>query len=418
MKKQYRIILVVLLLTGVVYYVKTSGLLLNPYQKDGVYISSNLLKYYSFYDPKKEEYYRNSRDDFIQMLKNCNDDEEFVDKVNTYFERLNSPHTKLNNRQQSFWWLFKYFPNIPGDEKTNSQYYMKHIASQPEIKEIYRTYLEKPMYSSMESKQKNLQMEDLIKGKVAYIHMASFSGNQIEKDKEQLFAYLKRVQYYPTLILDVRDNGGGNSNYFVELLSMLVNKSTKLDMYLLFRDRFYINEYRVIPFKENPQMHKEVAKLLEKQYPHSAKYILDKYNACNAGTINIDPSVDSIHYKGNIYILVNGNTGSSATYFATYVKGVKLGTVVGEETTPEGIGIDSASFVLPQTKLLWRMHYELSITPQVSFAKDGYMTDSILVPDILTGDATRYLKKNGQVDIERDQCIQKVLKLEHIQGTS
>lgn len=59
-KKYYIILLGILILAGVGYYVQSSELFLNPYQKDAAFISSNLLKYYTFSDSNTEEYYKDN----------------------------------------------------------------------------------------------------------------------------------------------------------------------------------------------------------------------------------------------------------------------------------------------------------------------------------------------------------------------
>lgn len=357
-------------------------------------------------------------------MKDCADDEEFINKANAYLSSLKSSHTRVLNRDWSYEMMYDFFPNLTKEGEKNPYAYVQAIAEKPEVKSVYQDYLQKKSKNSSPSSPtaspektfSNLHMEDVIPQKVAYIHIQSFGSNHMEQDREPIYSYLQKVKDYPVLILDVRDNGGGDTDYLNLFLPELMSQPLHMEIYTLFRDRFSANEYvdPLISIQDHSTIKKKIEAILEEQYPHSKDYMLGKYHVCNVMDKELEAYPNSIHYKGHIYILNNEATASAAGYTGMFIKMGNLGTIVGRNTAAECGGMNPAFLVLPNTKLLFRMTSSLSICPKVSYAKDGYMTNNVLYPDVYVRDASRYLKEDGRVDMERDQCIQQVLELENM----
>lgn len=100
---------------------------------------------------------------------------------------------------------------------------------------------------------------------------------------------------------------------------------------------------------------------------------------------------DSNRYKGKLYVLINGASGSMAAVVASFLKGNGRGIFIGEESggTMEGnTSHQSARLVLPNSKIRIAIPL-IKTTNAVAFAKgrgvepDYYVTPKI--DDILKG---------------------------------
>jgi C-terminal processing protease CtpA/Prc len=98
----------------------------------------------------------------------------------------------------------------------------------------------------------------------------------------------------------------------------------------------------------------------------------------------IKPTVNPLRFNGNLYVLIDGNTGSTAVDFAGIVKYYKLGILVGQETgdTMASYG-DILSFKLPNSQLAGMIackYYEIPGTTNDNAAQgvqpDHYIANS------------------------------------------
>jgi len=92
------------------------------------------------------------------------------------------------------------------------------------------------------------------------------------------------------------------------------------------------------------------------------------------------------HFKGNLYVLINGGTFSAAAILASNLKGLKRGVFVGEETGGASNGTVAgkmALFKLPESKL--KIHFGLAyIQPHYHSGASGHgvMPDIIFKPTL------------------------------------
>lgn len=208
-----------------------------------------------------------------------------------------------------------------------------------------------------------------LKKDVAYLRISSFlrwHRNRFKQNFETLFDSVFRAlnaKHTKNLILDLRNNEGGDGTG-EKLLSYLMTKPYQL----------YASAE--LKFTGYPA----VASYLEDRkedlfFPDSlvdrtndGLYAFKKaYMPLPAG----EQQPDSNHYKGNLYVLINGASGSMASVVASILKGNGQGVFIGEESGGAMEGATAfygATLVLPNSKI--KVHLGLvKTTRAVPFTK-------------------------------------------------
>jgi hypothetical protein len=165
---------------------------------------------------------------------------------------------------------------------------------------------------------KNIYLSEL-NAKTDILRIRSFDGNEFENGnfRTEILNIFKKIAQKQTknLIIDVRNNAGGGLDYADEVLKYLLNK----------------------PY--------------QKYQISSSSTIREKKKSFTASRF-YEPS-NSYLFSGNVYVLVNEGTFSTAVYLAAHLKNQQIGTLIG--TTCGGAADGSSageftSFTLPNTK--------------------------------------------------------------------
>ena len=153
----------------------------------------------------------------------------------------------------------------------------------------------------------------------------------------QMFAEVK-AQGIRHVAVDLRGNGGGNSLVANEFLRYLPVKSYKEVTY---------------------------------------RWRLGWLILSNDRQTSENEAYDDLTFDGNVYVLTDASSFSSAMMFAEYIKDNRLGTLIGEApgNTPSGYG-DIAIFQMPHSGLL------LHVSTKQFFRADKECADALVEPDI------------------------------------
>lgn len=132
------------------------------------------------------------------------------------------------------------------------------------------------------------------------------------------------------LIIDVRDNSGGNPEYARYVISHLMDK-----------DFVYIEKYKTV---ERLHWNDEANRTRYQWYPY-----------CGIGKFSPEKNV----YTGRLYVLIDGGSTSTAGDFAACLDYYNRATFIGEESgankVVSGGNVFGKDFELPNTKLRVRM---------------------------------------------------------------
>ncbi len=179
---------------------------------------------------------------------------------------------------------------------------------------------------------------------VALIDIDGFSGKHWKRFFRRSFKDIRK-KHIENLVIDLRDNGGGQINDGLNFLSYLIHKPVKVSF-----DR----KPNLIAF--NPKMKmgfgtRITPLLFTFLFPETIKKgRLRHYFICLPKHRNA--------FKGNIYVLINGKSFSMSCIAATYLKYKANATIIGNET---GGNIAGSNAVINGTLCLPNTHTRIFV---------------------------------------------------------
>jgi hypothetical protein len=212
------------------------------------------------------------------------------------------------------------------------------------------------LYKSRNEKErkKGWRLEIMKDPGVAYLRINGFGGGKngeeaVEKmrkfmDKTIATLKKKKIQH---LIFDLRNNGGGWDIHGVELFTYLMKDTTPVRYYRrkhTITDSSEFIKYSDLSPEDRANVKKELIPeadgtfTLKEEYTDDLKLQYPKPN----------------RFTGNIYFLINGGTGSSASEFVAVAHSHRLGVFIGEESGGAYEGDNGGSFLhfdLPNSKI-------------------------------------------------------------------
>lgn len=259
---------------------------------------------------------------------------------------------------------------------------------QKKVKGIAQEDIERACMGTQE-RTENFSFRALPDLKTGIIDIRYFLGTEFDSFLEETFKEIKEeeVKY---LIIDIRGNGGGNSN----LVDALLNYIT---------DNPY-NHVSKIDFKVSQQIkefYKDPEEVLKEAFPESyepmSQTVKEYYEAVYRSISSIPPgkvirgediltffyegtrkpSENPLRFHGEVYVLIDSGTFSAATGFADIIKNYGIGTLVGEETGDLPASFSNAYyFKLPNTDLL------AQVSHMKVYGTGGVDTGEGVLPDI------------------------------------
>lgn len=221
-----------------------------------------------------------------------------------------------------------------------------------------------------------------------YLKFNSFALSQVDEDS--LRNVMKSIcnSSCSNLIIDVRDNPGGNDSY-CRLFSMMVQKPFRANVSSMVKSN---GQYK---FLKNAPSYFSIDTV--KLFSNYKKIEGKEGFYVNGGELYL-PN-DSINYKGKVFVLVNEKSISSATLFPALVHKHKRGIIIGRETGSCYYQMNADKFVtvhLPNSKMDLHM-------PLVKLIFDDMMDPEIpwghgVIPDYYVGfNAKEYLYKSDPI---------------------
>ncbi|WP_447642591.1 MULTISPECIES: S41 family peptidase [Chitinophagaceae] len=169
-----------------------------------------------------------------------------------------------------------------------------------------------------EIKKRNFSLA--VKNNIAIIDFKKFDWNGFKKFADSTFSLVKEREIN-NIIINLIDNGGGDSDVGDAFLQYILDEPFK--------------QYNKVVVK-NSQFYKDRVKKnigSKKLSQEESDFLNQKNGTIDTFFMNTEKIKDSpLRYKGNIYLLINSQTYSSASDFAQCFKFYKRGTIIGEET--------------------------------------------------------------------------------------
>ncbi len=384
------------------------------YIEDFNFAYNTLKEHYPFFEVNKKLYgvdWLNNKEKYEAYIAESKNDADFFTRMTYVLGELHNWHTHLMPTELGidYYISYKYYPIFWWRHDIAKMYEKDNVRRRYNINnETVKKYVAENMKSDDEVNKtysKNLMTENIIKDKLAYIRIKSLIGGQyINQDKDIVINYLNEIKDYPFLIIDIRGNGGGDSGYWQNfLLPKIVDKKYETKNYLfiksgelyekIFRQERFDNDIKT--FLDNSSFNDDVKKILSN---------FDGYTTWN---MSVEPSEDSIHFKGKIYLLVDNGVYSSAEMLASFCKETKLATLVGSRTAGDGIGFDPMQVDLPNTAFVMRFSNVMGVTESGSINELDQTVPDIIVQES-EEDKTGYLENQRIIKaVMRDAGISK-----------
>lgn len=441
LKKAGLLILVAGVLTGSYIAINKNKL---DYVSDFNYVYNYLENSYPNFYRNGTDYWLNYKEEYLKLIKSSKNDEEFIKNMSGILYGLHDMHVSMLDKK-SFLNFFNLSKELRDEQEGKDDYIgdetlKKYGVTEEEIKEQKERDIKigKKILNDSEGKD-NLSVGNIVPGKMAYIKLnqmlllkfatvenrdIKFVENELlKKDKKILLDFLKRIQNYDSLVIDLRENPGGQffyvSHFFLptiigdhqyeEVVYKFAKDKDELkktrESFISFKEYFDVGELETVSHESLNNIRKEVPALEDEKL---FKDIEDNFESYMKVKYKTGESLDnSLAFKGKIYVLINETSASSADKFPRVVKINKIGTIVGRRSAGDG-EVTTTYKVLPKTKFVMR------IITTLDLVKGLNLKDSIAIgPDIYVPDSTYRIKEteNG-LDFSKDKVIDKVLKME------
>lgn len=368
--------------------------------EDFEYLYNILEENYPYFDVNKRTRnidWLSNKDAYLQLVEDTKTDKEFFYILNLILRQLHNGHTNILEKGE-----FEYSKELYNTCGPEMQTW-KDVLNDEDVQKRYDKFKEIKINNSDDDDSKNkTNIEDskiLIENKLAYIKYNSFNGLNMEHDSSLNDSFFTKVKDYPYLIIDIRGNGGGSTEYWEkDIVGNLIDKPIYYTYYSLMRGGDYNKKFmecRNGDLRDIRILDKEIIK-------NSPEEVPDKFKYYSQYDVMINPknkSKDNRGFNGKIFLLTDESVFSASEAFASFCKSTKWATLVGEKTSGDGIGTDPIFMSLPNSKYVIRYSANYGLNP------DGTSNEEMkTVPDI-------FVNSNVSKDIKDDEAVNTVINM-------
>jgi len=364
--------------------------------EDFEYIYKILRENYPFFEVNKRVSgvdWLSKKVEYISMVKASKDDHEFNMALKKILSDLHNGHTNILSEKDYLLMKAIYERN-----STINTAWLEQLNNKKAVQRYVGSQGIEQQGDENKALSDNVSTEILIDQKVAYLRIKSMNPFNIEGDIEIIKPFFYDIQDYNALIIDIRGNGGGSTDYWAQnVVPMLVSKTLISNWLFVYKGGYYTENFLK---KYNKSGYKELKKISEidtEKYNKAPTELKKNFNYYKTDYRIVEPK-KSVKFNGNIYLLVDKGVYSAAESFAVFAKSTGFATLVGEKTGGDGIGSDPAMCVLPNSGFILRFPYVMGLTEDGS-CNEEYKTE----PDVK-------ISESRDSKLTNDKCIQYVLE--------
>lgn len=226
----------------------------------------------------------------------------------------------------------------------------------------------------------NAQMNLKFFKKAAYLNPGHFNGDETIYQRFIDSAFLKiNERQSENLIIDLRNNNGGNNSFSDYLVSYFANSPFKWNSRLSIKSSKFL--------KEHTRKHSDTTDIYFKN-------ILSYNNGeiYDVQSEDYQPQEVNKRFIGKVYVLVNRQSHSMSAVTAAQVQDSKFGTIVGEETGEyPTLYASQFQYALPNTGIIVKVAKGQIIRVNGSEKLEGVIPD-IIIKDHLIDEEDEILK--------------------------
>lgn len=198
----------------------------------------------------------------------------------------------------------------------------------------------------------------------AYLNPGNFSGDETKYQKflDSAFVEIKK-RSSENLIIDLRNNGGGNDSFSDYMVSYFANKPFKWNSGFTLKTSQFLKEHTR---KNNDTTQTFFKEILNHDNGEVYDYAFDAYI----------PQEKEKRFNGEVYVLVNRQSHSQSAVTAAQIQDYKFGTIVGEETGDyPSLYASQFQYTLPKTGIPVKVSKGHIIRVNGSTKREGVIPD-------------------------------------------
>lgn len=338
---------------------------------DFEYLFKELKESYPFFEVLKRKYdldFLKNHDYYLKKIRACKNEGEFIKALNEVMADLHNYHAKIADsayvdqtlRYYAQNWnqpsIYYEFLNL-NRQVVRNRYGLDGIQSQSSAGIIKR----KKEKVVKEEKDANISLES--QGDLAILKISQMGDmNHIDQDEKVLDEFLRNKHMYKALVIDIRDNVGGNMEYWQNfLLPKLTTNPKQVTNHMFFKDSPKIR----LLLQDNTLNMENLSNvdITGIRLDHAEDLKDYSYYIKDTIVINPDETKRDNGYDGKIFLLVDEDVFSAAEGFASFIKNTEFATIVGTQTGGDGITLGVINSVLPNSGLVFTYTNTLGYDP-------------------------------------------------------
>lgn len=350
------------------------------------YLYNLLEENYPFFKVNQRLYntdWLGNKSKYERIIKNAEYDAEFLVAFNNILSELNDENTYI----------------LTGD--IYNRFYKHYYPERLEILHYEKSLIRYNFDGSLKIDPNNnfifhngpvLNTKVLIDNEVAYMKIKAMSYYHMDEDYNKIKSFLKQVENYDKLIIDIRGNKGGDDDYWKNIVGLLIDDVSTAQYYSFF---IQTSKSTNDPFKvPNITTIKNIDEKVLEQLPEE---IMTDFNFYKTNLVEINPKGD-INFKGKVYLLVDEEVVSASEKFAAFAKDTGFATLVGDKTGGGMAFADIPIANVPVGGYIISYSRELVLNSDYTINMETKTIPHILVDDTIPND-----------DLTKDKCIQAVI---------
>ena len=352
--------------------------------EDFNYLFNEIRDNYPFFGVLKRQYgvdFLANYSKYLSEIKFCKNDQEFTNIMQKIMEDLHNDHATIAQKDyveetleyySHFWTdpsMYYEFLTL-NKESVRDRYGVDGVQSnKADRKKIRR----RTQYTENSGENMEVKMLAPSLGLIKIKEM--LAEYELSEDMKKLDKFLEENQDLKTIIIDIRENSGGNIEYWQEyLLPRLIDKKISVNNHMFFKDGMrtkLLLESEELGFEDISNVNIEKMELEHKED-------LKDFSYYSKDKIEITPMKKN-KFKGDLYLLVDEGVYSAAEGMANFCKNAKIAKLVGKKTGGDGVTLGLINDVCPNSGLVF------TYTNTLGYAPDGMINEEEKTnPDINT----------------------------------
>ena len=341
--------------------------------EDFNYCFNQLKDNYPFFEVLKREYnidFLANYNKYLKRIEEAENDQEFIDEMTGIMGELNNHHARIADGEYVDSTIKYYAKNW----NSPSIYYEFLKLNKQVVRNRYKLKGEQTLSTGSASRQavsfikknnsSNLTIDTSNEGIGILKIKSMLDPDKISEDSAIVDEFLKNKHLYKVLIIDIRENYGGNMEYWQKfLLPKILTSPKTVTNHLFFKD-----SDRAKLLLADDTLNAESLKNVDItgiKLEHSSDLRDFDYYIKEVIEVNPDEKNKNNGFDGSIYLLTDKAVFSAAEGMASFMKHTESATLIGETTGGDGITLGVINDVLPNSGLVF------TYTNTLGYAPDG-----------------------------------------------